>query len=111
MNSLELELKIEGLRKEVEPILKRIRELTQEKQTIASKEFICINKLTKRNVEMSSGDDKPYFGLIRDFIGWMRDNNCTKLCAEWNGTIYFTSDLLAGRMPHDMPGRIEHLQQ
>jgi len=89
---------------------KRLYDLQREQSERDSKAFIATNRITRDQVEFRDGDGKPWFGHIHAFIEYMKANGCTKRWADWNGTIYYTSDLFAGRMPEDMPGRTEHLQ-
>ena len=79
------------------------------RRQLASKAFIAANGITKADVELSSGDDKPWFGMVSEFVKWLKTQSSHKRFAEWNETIYFTTDLLAGKMPEDMPATIREL--
>lgn len=75
------------------------RRLADADRKLASQEFIRVNRITKDDVEPPEGDGKPWFGHISEFIQWMKEKSCHKRFASWNGQIYFTSDLFAGKMP------------
>ena len=73
--------------------------------------FILANNITLNKVELSQGEEKPWFGMVGEFSEWLRENS-NKRFAEWNERIYFTADLVAGRFPQDeMPATIKDLQR
>lgn len=96
---------------ELRPLLSRKESLEREERRLRSQAFIDANGVTRWNIEMSSGDDKPRFQMITGFADWMRKANCQKRFCEWNGFIYFTAEVLAGRLDRDAPGRVEDLSQ
>lgn len=98
---------IELLRSQILPLNDRLERLEREQDSLESEAFIAANKIRKADVEMSSGDGKPWFGTVMKFKDWLRGKS-SKRWAEWNGRIYHTSDLIAGRMPH-MPGYVDQL--
>lgn len=110
MNTVkEIENEIENLEKEIKPLNSKLNSLHHQKRNLMSKEFIRVNNITKDDVEFYTGDeDKPYFFCITNFIEWLKRNS-NKRFAEWNGGIYFQSDLKAGRMPEATPAFVEHL--
>ena len=73
-----------------------------------SQNFIEANDISFSDVEMSSGDDKPYFGSARKFGFWLRNNKCSKRFAEWNGRLHYTSELIVG-IYKPTPGRVEYI--
>jgi TolA-binding protein len=81
--------------------------LQKQKQTIKSIRWIEANNVKKSDVEACSGEGKPYFLTIRQFSDWLiaQGSGNTKRFCEWNGVIYFTSEIIAGRMMPDQPGR------
>lgn len=85
------------------PLNERLRCLNRERDSVKSKTFIEVNGITKDDVEPSHGPGKPWFGIVTQFGDWLK-TDCSKPWAEWNGTIYHTTDLINNRMP-DMPGR------
>lgn len=71
-----------------------------------SQNFIEANGVTARDVELSTRDDKSWFGDIDMFNSWIRTNNCKKRFAEWNGSLHYVSDLLADKF-QPTPARID----
>lgn len=111
MSAIEaIDLQLAEISEQLKPLLLRKEVLEQERRELASRAFIEANAITKDDVELSSGDGKPYFTFVHQFVEWLRSKNKCKRFAEWNGTIYFTSDLLSRRMPGDRPARIEDLK-
>lgn len=103
----QVEREIKTFEDQIAPLWGKLVLLRKERATLRSKLFIEVNKITKADVEMSSGDGKPYFGVVYEFAKWLSANS-TKRWAEWNGRIYHVSDLVNGRMP-DMDGRVDEL--
>lgn len=106
---------VEKLKQEIRPIEvemkllnNRLESLCRELRDEESKAFIAANNICVEDVQMSSGEDIPWFGDIWTFTAWMK-RKLTHQWMEWNGRIYSTSDLFNGRMP-DVPGRVEHLK-
>jgi len=97
---------IADLESRIKPLASLLEGLRAVKRKEDSVEFVRVNKITKEDVERPDGDDKPWFFDICKFARWMRDNNCQRRFCTWNGRIYFTSDILTGRMP-GTPGLIE----
>jgi len=99
---------IADLERQIQPLAATLRILHVQKSNKDSIEFIRVNRITADDVELSSGDDKPWFGNVISFIIWLRANT-KKRFAEWNSRLYFTSDLLANRTL-ETPGRLEHVE-
>ena len=99
---------IEETKQAIRPLAEKLERLNRQLADMESRAFIEANKITRADVEMSSGDDKPWLGTVGEFGRWMRTHACSKRWAEWNGRIYFAADLMANRMP-DMPGRTSDL--
>lgn len=93
----------------IKPLSERLESLRRRKREEASRSFIAANNITASDVEMSSGDGKPWFGTVWKFGKWLKDQPKQKPWAEWNGRIYHSVDLMNGRMP-DMPGLAEDLK-
>ena len=91
----------------MKPIQDRMDEISRRKEDVLSRQFIAENGITRQQVEMSS-DTGEWFYTIDSFSKWLLVNS-DKKWAEWNGRIYYTSDILDGRMPI-MPGMVKHLQ-
>ena len=80
----------------IEPLIQRTEKLGRQISKLRSMEFIRVHKITKDDVEFSSGGGKPYFGHASEFSNWLTKNS-TKRFAEWNYQIHFRSDLCAGK--------------
>ena len=65
-------------------------------EQIKSEEFVSENRITKDDVQLSHGDDLPWFGHITNFVDWLRKTNCKCPWSEWNGTLYSTKRLVNG---------------
>lgn len=104
-----IEQQIDEVVEQIRPLEKKLEKLRYEKRHKDSRDFISANRITLEAVEMSDGPGKPRFGHIADFVEWLKTNS-TKRWAEWNMTIYFQSDLKAGRMP-EMPAVIYDLKK
>lgn len=98
---------IANLELQISPLASRLQKLREQKRDEDSIEFVRANQITLADVELSSGDGKPYFGIINSFIDWLKTHP-QKRFAEWNTCLYFTSDLLNNRMPQT-PGLLEHV--
>lgn len=98
---------IAALEAEIQPLADSLQKLKRQKREVDSRDFIAANRITREDVEMSSGDKKPWFGTVWLFGEWLAGNS-KKVWAEWNGRIYHAADLVNGRKP-DMPGETDHL--
>ena len=80
--------------------------LQKQKETIKSIRWIEANNVKKSDVEKSHGDGKHFYH-VRQFSDWLIAQGSwnTKRFCEWNGVIYFTSEIIAGRLLPDQPGR------
>ncbi len=99
---------IQELEQRIAPLVQQLETLRRLKAKEDSAEYIRVNKITKEAVQLSSGDDETWFGMVPDFSEWLKSTGCTKRFAEWNERIYFTADLIAGRMP-ESPATIHEL--
>lgn len=100
---------IEEIEAELKPLHKRKDELDRKKRLMLSLQFIEVNRITRDDIEMSEGAGKTWFGHLDQFVKWMKDTNSAKRFCEWNGRIYFTSDLMHGKMPHEFNASIDDL--
>ena len=107
----DIQAEIASVQQRSAPLIARLEILSRELRDTESRQWVAANKVKMSDVEMSSGDGKPWFGHVKEFITWMRENNCAKRWAEWNGAIYPTCELFQNIMSHDAPGRIEHLEE
>jgi hypothetical protein len=93
----------------VDPLLEKQNIIRSKIAKLKSKMFIKLFNIKKVDVQMSNDEDVPWVCDLLSFITWMRGVNCHKRCAEWNGRIYWLSDLFAGRMP-DTNGWVDDLE-
>ena len=75
----------------------RFHKVESRRRKVLAAEWVVANTFTLDEIEMSDGDNKPWFGHIKTFGEWLSENS-NKRFAEWNGRIYFTSELAAGRL-------------
>ena len=106
IESLEVELKEIELK--IQPLLelqsRRIRQLNTEK----SKVFISANSITKDKVQLCDDDGMPWLGTIYAFGEWINENSIKPYCC-WNGSIYDSKEIIAGRMARDPIGKYQDL--
>jgi hypothetical protein len=74
------------------------RSLTSERRKLLSQQFVEVTNVTLADVELSTGEDRPYFTTFGEFGKWLKKNNIQRRYAEWNTLLYYTSDAMAGRM-------------
>lgn len=98
-----------GLELQIQPLAQQLETLRRDLRDAESRKFISANRITKSDVEFRDGDGKPYFSTCWEFSKWLKEHS-TKHWAEWNGIIYHTSDLMAGRMD-STPGNKCHLSE
>lgn len=102
----ELNLEIAEIDVQIEVLKKRREPLRREKRDLESNAFISMYSITLDDVQLSRGDGVPHHGHIMNFANWMKENGITKRFCEWNGLLYLTAEIIAGRMDHDAPGQI-----
>ena len=107
-DSKQIKNEIKLLLDEMNPLLRLKNKLEIELSDALSREWIEANSVTADQV-MSSNEPSKRPWIISDFAAWLKTAPYTPY-AEWNGRIYLTSDLIAGRMP-DMPGFMEHVPE
>lgn len=107
----EVEVELAELTEKIKPIQMRLVELEQEKSRIKSRLWILANGVKREDVELTTGDGKPWFGHVTVFMEWLKANGVTRPYAEWNHRIYRTFDLINGRMPENAPGWLEDLTE
>ncbi len=102
------EQKIDELRAKITPLMAELEQLQRQNAVEKSREFIRVNNITRDDVEHNEGEGKPFFQVCWAFGDWLKANS-KKRFAVWNDRIYFTSDLIAHRMPdtlaniHELP--------
>lgn len=109
MTANELKTEIDRRRAALQPALREIEALERQHADAASREWIAANKVTAAQVRRSDGDDVPRFGHVTEFGRWMKATGCTAPWAEWNGRLYASAELMAGRMSREAPGLAEHV--
>lgn len=98
------------LRLELRAATARVRELEEMLAGVESRTWIAENKVTKGDIQHSDGNGLPWFETISEFASWLRGKKSLKKWVEWNGHIYLTSEILAGKFPRHAPGRVEDVQ-
>ena len=91
------------------PLQARQSALERELRTLASAAFIAANKITRDDVQMSSGDGIPHHDHVVEFGRWLADTNCQRRWCEWNGCIVLTAEVIAGTLREYGPGRMSEL--
>jgi hypothetical protein len=104
----ELETRLARLNSQIHELTSQRHELTRRVQAIRSQRFVAANQITARDVQQSSGTDRPCFFNVVQFMEWLKLAGDHRRFGEWNGQLYFTSDLLAGKLI-DTGGLWEHV--
>lgn len=102
----EVEAELRSTEEQMKPLAARWEQLNRERLRLKSVAFIEANGVRREEVEMSSGDGKPYFSTVWEFAKWMKANKVTKRFCEWNQRIYFTAEIILGRMDPEAPATI-----
>lgn len=97
------------VQQKITPLVQELEKLRRLRDTKASQLFIEVNDIHRADVEESKGGDKPWFGHFQSFIDWIKCHRTGKRFVEWNGRLYFMTDLLNGTMP-ETPGYFEHVK-
>jgi hypothetical protein len=100
--------KIDDLATEIRELNRQLHILQEARSDLISRETIKSESIVLADIQESSGDELPWFGDLWTFANWMRQTNCQKRFAEWNGLLYKTSDLFAGSMKNT-GARIDHV--
>ena len=108
MTLKQIELEIQQIAEQMKPLIARTDVLNRERRRLKSVAFIEANNVRREDVEMSSGDGKPWFGTAWQFGEWLKANSDKRFC-EWNETIYLTAELAEGRMDSEASGTISEL--
>lgn len=106
----QVEVELAGIRERLAPLQRRHGLLVRRRRELRSKAFIAAYSLTRRDVEMSTGEGKPFFPHATYFAQWLRLHSSKRFC-EWNGVIYHAADMMSGRREVDAPGLVEHLPE
>lgn len=104
----ELETEIDRVKAGLATLEKRRSELARELSQVKSREFIRVNGVQLKDVQPNQGPGIPWHGDAYQFGAWLREQNCSKRFAVWNGMLVFTDELAMGRLrPTD--GRAEDI--
>ena len=109
MTAAELRIEIEAMVERMRPLEDELVALRSQLRDAVSREWIAANGVTLEDVQLPWGDDIPVFLTVYKFGDWMRSTGCKKRWAEWNGALYSSAELMAGRMARDAPGLLEHV--
>jgi predicted phosphatase len=109
MNATELKAEIDARTARLAPQMAELDALKLQHNDAVSREWIAANNVTAAQVRRSDGSDVPWFGTVDEFGRWMKATGCTAPWAEWNGRIYASAELMAGRMRREAPGLYEHV--
>ena len=109
MNASELKAEIDARTAHLAPQLAELEALKRQHDDAVSHEWISANSVTAAQVRRSDGSDVPWFGTVAEFGRWMKESGCTARWAEWNGRLYASAELMAGRMSREAPGLAEHV--
>ena len=103
-----LEEELESIELQMQPLRslmsKRKRQLATEK----SKKFISDNNIFVEQVQRCDDKGMPWMGDIYKFGEWMVTNSTKPWCC-WNGSLYKSQEIIAGRMDRDAIGSYEDL--
>lgn len=109
MNATELKAEIYARTARLAPQLAELEALRRRHDDAVSREWVAANKVTAAQVLRSGGNDVPWFSTVTEFGCWMKATGCAAPWAEWNGRIYASAELMAGRMSREAPGMYEHV--
>jgi hypothetical protein len=93
---------ISAIQATLAPLVEKRDSLYHARLRLVSREFIASHRITSRNVQLSSVPDRKSFWHLVEFVEWIKEHPPYKRFAEWNGKIYFTSDIFNGALPDDM---------
>ena len=103
----DIESEIESYGKSLAPFLFLQKELKEGLRSAKARQFIEANSITLDDVEVR--DRSVWYRSLDVFLASDAVQDSTKRFIEWMDTIYFRSDLMAGKMP-DMPATLSDLK-
>ena len=98
MSVEQIKNELDLLEKKIAPLIALRDSLTSNLRREQSRKFCIDERITLADVELPDGDGKPWFGTIRYFAQWLKNQPTQKRFAAWNDRVYRTSDILSGRM-------------
>lgn len=114
MRSDELRKELDKVERELKPLIERRQRIQNALDDALSREWIAACKVTKDKVmtvkEAEESRGSRWFGDVWTFGKWLKENQCDKPWAEWNGRIYNSEELKAGKLSIEAPGMVEHLE-
>lgn len=93
------------------PLLARMDELVRERAQLRSLQWIQANGCRREDVQFSDAHGLPYFTIFDTFAQWLKRTECPNRFCEWDGRLYFTSEVTAFRFDRNPPGRAEDLPE
>lgn len=108
---------IERLQREEAAILKEWKPLTDRLDAVRreigrerSKAWIAQHQVRRDQIELSNKPGMPLFSIVWQFVDVLRAKPCRKRFVEWNGMLFRTEDLIAGRW-EDTYARLEDVPE
>jgi hypothetical protein len=98
-----IQIEITHLNMEISPLIRKRSVLKRELNEVESRNWIAANGVTIDQVE-----PEPPFGTCGTIFD--APARTGKRFLTWNGRVYFTADIAAGRMPREN-GLLEHVPQ
>lgn len=81
--------------------------LHKERDDYYSRKFVSANNITSADV-WNPDSESEWFGIIWNYAQWIKQQPESRRFVAWNGRLYFTSDIVAGKMP-ETPGLAAHI--
>lgn len=103
-----LEKELEEIELKMQPLRSLMKRRKQQLFSEKSKKFISDNGITKDQVQRCDDEGMPWMGDVYKFGEWMAANSVMPWCC-WNGALYKTQEIIAGRMERDALGGYEDL--
>ncbi len=93
----EVKDELQVVNQELSPLEVKREILRAELRKLESLVFIKSNNIQKADIELSNGEDRPWFKDIYEFAQWLKGHKKKPWC-EWNGRIYRTAELTQGEI-------------
>lgn len=93
----EIDVELEKVNAELWRLNERRHALEEQSRSLRAKIIIEALKITRDDVQLSRGNDVPWFSLLQKFVEWLREQPQRKRFAEWNGTLFSVPDLIQDR--------------
>lgn len=100
---------IAALEARIGPLERELEALRRQHRDAVSREFIALHGITRSQVHESTTAGLPYFGHVLSFADYLRTLPERRRWYEWNGCLYETSELMAGRMKPEPEALFEHV--